>query len=64
MRFYLETKRNDSELLIINDRTLSYTILIFLSILGLIFMFLCQFVLPYLTRKPNYTYENQKTYTV
>ncbi|WP_338972443.1 prolipoprotein diacylglyceryl transferase family protein [Spiroplasma endosymbiont of Panorpa germanica] len=57
VRFILELQRPSNHLFIQNDKPLSLTIIGITGLIGLAIMGICQFVVPYLFRKPGYSYE-------
>ncbi|ASP27838.1 prolipoprotein diacylglyceryl transferase [Spiroplasma corruscae] len=59
IRFILELDRPDDHLFIMYQKTLSLTLIGLTAFSGLVIMFLAQFLLPYVFRKPGYIYEQK-----
>lgn len=59
IRFCLELQRDKGELFLKNRRTLDYTILILIFVIGLVLATLCQFVFARYCRKTGWTYEKE-----
>ena len=59
IRVILETQRDDADLFLPHLRVLDLTIISLISIIGLLFTILSQFIFPYYLRKNNYLYEKE-----
>ncbi|QBQ07293.1 prolipoprotein diacylglyceryl transferase [Spiroplasma gladiatoris] len=63
IRFYVETNRSQEGLFIMHNSELSLTIIGLTGLIGVLIMYLSQFVFPYLLRTPGFFYEKPYFYT-